>query len=347
MIEQADLDAAVTAGVVSSEQRDALTAFVRDRRQAQHGADEENFRLVTSFNDIFVTIAAVLLLAALGGLGGQMAPALGAVLVAGASWGLAEYFTRRRRMALPSIVLLLAFVGGAAGTAGAFLGETLGLFARVQGPGFDSPELLVFCAAGVTGAAAAFAHWRRFAVPITMAAGAASLAGIAVALVAFLTGGSGEAILATVAVAGLGVFALAMRFDVSDRARTTRRTDVAFWLHLLAAPMIIHPLFVLLGVEREALSAAGAAGIVATYLALTVVAVAIDRRALLVSALVYMVWAIQTLVTQTGAVEIGVSLTALVVGLFLLTLSALWQGIRAKVVAGLPSDLAARLPVAA
>ncbi|MCA3255214.1 MAG: hypothetical protein INF91_06325, partial [Alphaproteobacteria bacterium] len=191
------------------------------------------------------------------------------------------------------------------------------------------------------------AHWRRFAVPITMAAGAASVAGIAVALVGFVSGGSREALLATIAVAGLGVFALAMRYDVSDRTRTTRRTDVAFWLHLLAAPMIIHPLFVLLGVEREALSAAGAAGIVATYLVLTVVAVAIDRRALLVSALVYMVWAIQTLVTQTGAVELGVSLTALVVGLFLLTLSALWQGIRARVVAGLPGDLAARLPVAA
>jgi len=347
MIEQADLDAAVSAGVVSAAQRDALAAFVRDRRQAQHGADEENFRFVTSFNDIFVTIAAVLLLVALGGLGGQVAPALGAALVTAASWAMAEYFTRRRRLALPSIVLLLAFVGGAAGTAAAFLGESLGLFRQQQGPGFDTPELLVFIAAGVAGAVAAVAHWRRFAVPITMAAGAASVAGIAVALVGFLSGGNREAILATIAVAGLGVFALAMRYDVSDRARTTRRTDVAFWLHLLAAPMIIHPLFVLLGVEREALSAAGAAGIVATYLVLTVVAVAIDRRALLVSALVYMVWAIQTLVTQSGAVEIGLSLTALVVGLFLLTLSALWQTIRARVVAGLPGDLAARLPVAA
>ena len=35
-----------------------------------------------------------------------------ALAVAVTSWGLAEYFTRQRRMALPSIVLLLAFVGG-------------------------------------------------------------------------------------------------------------------------------------------------------------------------------------------------------------------------------------------
>jgi hypothetical protein len=30
-----------------------------------------------------------------------------------------------------------------------------------------------------------------------------------------------------------------MWWDSSDRARLTRRSDVAFWLHLLAAPMIV------------------------------------------------------------------------------------------------------------
>ena len=34
------------------------------------------------------------------------------LFVAGTAWGLAEFFTRQRRMALPSIMLLLAFVGG-------------------------------------------------------------------------------------------------------------------------------------------------------------------------------------------------------------------------------------------
>ena len=51
-----------------------------------------------------------------------------------------------------------------------------------------------------------------------------------------------------VLIAGLGVFTLAMWWDRSDRVRQTRRSDVAFWLHLLAAPMIAHPVFHLLGV---------------------------------------------------------------------------------------------------
>src|SRR3546814_10333745 len=51
-----------------------------------------------------------------------------------------------------------------------------------------------------------------------------------------------------VLIAGLGVFTLAMWWDRSDRVRQTRRSDVAFWIHLLAAPMIAHPIFHLLGV---------------------------------------------------------------------------------------------------
>ena len=44
--------------------------------------------------------------------------------------------------------------------------------------------------------------------------------------------------LSFVLVLGIGVFLFAMRWDSSDPARVTRRSDVAFWLHLLAAPMI-------------------------------------------------------------------------------------------------------------
>ena len=57
-------------------------------------------------------------------------------------------------------------------------------------------------------------------------------------------------VMSLVLTAGIGVFALAMWWDRSDRVRQTRRSDVAFWLHLLAAPMIAHPIFHLLGVTE-------------------------------------------------------------------------------------------------
>ncbi len=150
-------------------------------------------------------------------------------------------------------------------------------------------------------------------------------------------------------VAGLAIFALAMRWDITDPVRETRRADVAFWLHLLAAPMIAHPVFFWLGgVDGgESMGIGGALGVMAVYIVFGLVALAIDRRALLVSALAYVLIALGYLFDQFGAVQLAFALTALVIGSALLSLSAFWTPIRAKVVAVLPENLQARLPRAA
>ena len=70
---------------------------------------------------------------------------------------------------------------------------------------------------------------------------------------------------------------------------------------------------------------------------------AIDRRALLVSSLAYVLWALYSLFTRAGAVELGGALTALVIGSALLTLSAFWQPMRRRVV-GMLGGVAERLP---
>ena len=57
MIEQRDLDAAVGAGIVDAATAARLVDFTRDYRRGVAGPDEESFRLLTGFNDIFVTIA--------------------------------------------------------------------------------------------------------------------------------------------------------------------------------------------------------------------------------------------------------------------------------------------------
>ena len=90
-------------------------------------------------------------------------------------------------------------------------------------------------------------------MPITVAAGAAAVAALAVGLLVAALGERLEqmenVILGFVLLLGIGTFLFAMRWDGSDRARITRRSDVAFWLHLLAAPMIVHPVFTLLGLN--------------------------------------------------------------------------------------------------
>jgi hypothetical protein len=189
-------------------------------------------------------------------------------------------------------------------------------------------------------------------VPITVAAGAAAVAGTAIALILAAIGPQGgdegrTILMPLVFVAGLAVFAYAMRWDMSDRARETRRSDVAFWLHLLAAPMIAHPLFQWLGISSgDTIGASGGALVLAIYVLFGIVALAVDRRALLVSALAYVLFALTRLFQEFGMVELNVALTALVIGSALLTLSAFWTRIRGGLVRQLPSELQARLPVA-
>src|SRR4029079_4502023 len=160
---------------------------------------------------------------------------------------------------------------------------------------------------------AAWLHWRKFHVPITVAAGAASVAGIIVGLLVSALGQNIEqarnVILGLVLFLGVGVFLFAMWWDSSDRSRLTRRSDVAFWLHLLAAPMIAHPIFTLLGLNNGSVSAGEALAVVGLYVLFGLTALAVDRRALLVSALAYVLYALTQLFKQFGAVELNIALT--------------------------------------
>ncbi len=345
MYSETDISAAVEAGVLPAAAAQALRDHVAQLRNSPQ-PDEENFRLLTGFNDIFVSVAAAIMLGAVWWIGLEIYRPLGALLTAGTAWGLAEYFTRQRRMALPSILLLLTFVGGIAVTVGLIIDERLS--AVTTGPIDNTTAGLLCMLVASSGVVAAALHWWRFKVPITVAAGTAALAATAITGVIAMIGIEGmteQRLLSMILIAGVAVFATAMWWDRSDTARQTRRSDVAFWLHLLAAPMIAHPLFALLGVTEGGDIAVGPAlGVVALYVAFGIIALIIDRRALLVSALAYVVFAMTQLFNQFGAVEMNVALTALVIGSALLLLSAFWQNARGVLLSLTPNGLRAMVP---
>jgi hypothetical protein len=355
MYSQNDLNEAVAAGALSAEAAASLRNFVDGQRHSPR-VDEENFRLITGFNDIFVSIAGAILLFAVGWLGQSIGQSIGFVIEQGGpspiapaaialtAWGLALFFTAKRRMALPSILLLLAFVGGV------FVTAAFGLLAGIGEENLDGNTLMagiVGMSAGAIAAGAAWLHWKRFQVPITVAAGAAAIAAFAVSLLIAFIGepeNLKDIVLGFVLLLGIGVFLFAMRWDSSDPARVTRRSDVAFWLHLLAAPMIVHPIFTLLGLNDGSATIGEGLIVVALYVAIGLTALAIDRRALLVSALAYVLYALSELFKQFGAVELNIALTALIIGSALLLLSAFWHQARSLIVRKLPSGLQAKLP---
>lgn len=376
MYSEDDINSAVAAGALSAESAASFRQHI-SRARALPRQSEENFKLINSFNDIFVAIGIVILLTAVGAIGqamaGVLAPvesflefadrvpdpsetqleaweartdlhnavsgALAGLFIALAAWPLSEFFTRKRRMALPSILLLLAFVGG-------IFSSVFGAGAAIGTNGEELAGALAVTFAGLVAASAAFGHWRRFQVPITVAAAVGvAVISLLIALLGVAQIGPGTVgFLVPILVAGLAVFAFAMRWDISDRERITRRSDVAFWLHLLAAPLIAHPVFALIGVTEGAISPGSAVGVLGMYIAFGLIALAIDRRALLVSALAYVLFALGFLFREYGAVELGFALTALVIGSALLSLSAFWQTIRSRVVSALPANVRAKLP---
>jgi hypothetical protein len=352
MYSETDIEAAVAAGALSPDAAAALRSYVASQRSAP-AVDEEHFRLITGFNDIFVGIAAAILLFAVAWIGQSIGPRIdgegpspfAGLFVAATAWGLAEFFTRKRRMALPSIILLLAFTGGVLLTA--FATIVLGIGTAY----FENNEpaiALVGAASAAIAAGATVLHWRRFRVPVTIAVGAATVVAVVLALIAYAVGETPaieNVMLTSGLVLGIGVFLFAMRWDSSDPRRETRRSDVAFWLHLLAAPMIVHPIFSLLGLTDGEASIGEAMAVLLVYVLLGLTALAIDRRALLVSALAYVLFALISLFRQFGAVELNIALAAFVIGSGLLLLSAFWHNVRRAVVNPLPPALQAKLPV--
>ena len=352
MIASEILNRGVEQGIITAEQAQRLRALENAGEPPELPAspDDEQLRFISGFSDIFVTIGLAMFLGAIGYFGSLTGGKLGMwIAVAVTAWMLAEFFTRRRRMALPSIVLLMVFAAAVFMGAAAFLGAgtrpysyppaASGVFAL----GAIEPTILA-AAAFVTVLLTALHYW-RFRVPITLAAGCGALTGTVVGLVYGLAPElSPVAYNAVILACGLAIFALAMRFDTADPERLTRRTDIAFWLHLLASPLIVHSLVKGMMTDASKLSPGTAVAIMAVFLALSFVAVLIDRRAMLVSGLSYAGVAFWTLIRQAGISDVTTPLTILALGAFVLLLSAGWKPLRAGILRMTPSTLTRRLP---
>ncbi|QUX96434.1 hypothetical protein C0J08_13945 [Marinomonas sp. CT5] len=329
MYSDEDLNLAVKQGVFSAASVEAFRELVASSKDTS-AVDEENFRLVGGFNDIFIVIACALLLFSSLWVVSPINESLGYLVFTALSWGLSEVFVKRRKMALPAIVLLLTFVGGAFNFAGSFVSA-------------QSSYAVIFSTAIAT--LATYLHWRRFYVPITVAVGTGTALGLLGSTVMSLVPGVEDFLWVTVFLCGCVAFALAMYWDAGDTSRTTRKSDVAFWLHLLSAPLIIHPIFFNLGVLEGNESLSNMLLIVLLYLLMTLVSISIDRRAFMVSSLMYVIYALVSLFEHYGGVGYSFAVTGIVMGGALLLLSFYWHTVRSSFVQRLPERIQAYLPV--
>jgi hypothetical protein len=352
MIASEVLTKGVEQGIITAEQAGRLRALDNTRESLELPAspDDEQLRFISGFSDIFVTIGLAMFLGAIAYFANRSIGVAGMwTSVAVTAWLLAEFFTRRRRMALPSIVLLIVFAVAVFTGAGIFLGAGTGLyvgtasFLNVFGINADRPAILA--AAALLTVLLTAVHYWRFRVPVTVAAGCGALT---IAVIGLANSFAPQLTLAEHSlislICGLAIFTLAMRFDMTDPERLTRRTDIAFWLHLLAAPLIVRSLLRGLMANTSKLDPTAAVAIMAVFLALSLVAVLIDRRAMLVSGLSYAGYAFATLIRQAGLSDMTTPATVLALGAFVLLLSAGWRPLRAAILGVTPSAFTRNLP---
>ncbi|NND50189.1 MAG: hypothetical protein HKN60_08045 [Rhizobiales bacterium] len=147
-------------------------------------------------------------------------------------------------------------------------------------------------------------------------------------------------------VAGATTFCAAMIYDLSDPMRNTLRADNAFWLHLAAGPLIVHSVVGAITGDEVDITFAQATIILIVLFVLGVVALIIDRRAMLVAGLAYLGIAIAVLVREaqvdTGSVF---AITLLFLGAAVVALGTGWRSARRAVVETLvPAGLREHLP---
>ena len=333
-----DLRAAVAAGILSEAQAASLSALSNDRAGKRAGLPQEDepFEFFRGFSEIFISVGLIILLsgvaALLAAFGGFALLTLVPLACAAIAWWWAGYFTLKRRMTLPSMVLASAYGAGI----------VIFAFTTLAQAGLDERMIAIL---GFSASALALVAWyRRFRLPFAaFLTGAAVLAAIysvtaSAANVVGLVGtggyqalfdlGESPAFATATLLFGVGAFLTGMWFDTRDPHRLGRHSATAFWCHLLAAPALVNTVAVTL------LNGGGTGLLAIALIPIALLALVIDRRSFLTAAIAYIAVVIGWVMGDGG----GTSwiFVLLLLGAFITAIGTWWVQLRAAVMRVLP-----------
>lgn len=334
-----DLRAAVAAGILTEAQAASVQALANARagKRAALPQEDEPFEFFRGFSEIFISIGLIILLtgatALLTVFGGFTLLTLVPLGSAAIAWWWAGYFTLKRRMTLPSMVLATAYGIGLLIFAFTVLAQT-GLEERMV-------AILGFAASAL----GMIAWYRWFRLPFAaFLAGVAllglvysitvsattlyALAGASSGYSALFDLGKSPAFASATLVFGIGAFLTGMWFDTRDPHRLGRHAATAFWCHLLAAPALVNTVAVTL------LNGGGMVFLAIALALITLLALVIDRRSFLTAAIAYIALVIAWFTGEGG----GTSwiFVLLILGGFITAIGTWWVQLRAKVMDLLP-----------
>lgn len=327
----AQIDQAEAAGIITPAQAKAMRGeTIKPTKNAALIGDEDNMRFVRSFSDVFIALGIGLLSLGLWALSGLFGGGLSYLFAAALTALMAGYFGRKKRQHLPTLITALAFLFFTHKGLGGILGVDSGVMAAVITIG------------------AMLAYYAFIRLPFCIALIAISVIFLVFALVeqiapSWLAGNRSWLFV----ICGLVTLVTAIIYDTKDTQRLTRFADNAFWLHLTAAPLIVHGLAFRAGLAKADMlfgaipvievTRADAAGLLVIVGLIGLLGLALNRRALLVSSLGYAGFAIVFLFSGSG-VGFGLSLALafVVLGAAVIFLGAGWHGARNVLIKILP-----------
>ena len=306
MISRDLLQKAADRSIIENSQIDPLLAFIDDQHaKPVEDNREEPLKFIRSFGDVFITLGVVILVIAINMLPlfayYYLIPAAGFVMVA-------EWLVRVRKLALPGIAILISILH--------FVNKAIDFNhdnASVFGLGVLSLVSLLF--------------YLRYKMPFSLLPLAAGLVAIVIIQIGVDVIGQPFVFVGL----GLLVFTVAMWFDVRDTARVSHLSDSAFWLHLLASPLIVHGAMIsLLFNQQEWIQAIDKEIIIIVFfVGFLLLALLLDRRAMLVSTQVYMIYALtQVLEGQLDSTQNVLIYVLMALGLLVIFFGAYWYKAR-------------------
>ncbi len=336
-----DIRAAVAAGIINEAAAVGLIALAEERLGVRGGLvnDDEPFEFFKGFSEIFVTVGLWLLFSGILAFGAIIGGGFGiAVFGLILTWVFALYFTKKRRMSLPSISLAAGF--------GLFTVAAVLITLDATGSGMDATDLIIM---SIIGMIAMSIYFRVFKLPFSMFVfGLFSLTliysimgsqGTSMPIHNFPAGlfdlGQNSNLAIGSLIFGLLAFALGIYFDTKDPHRISRYSATGFWLHILAAPAIVNTMALTL------FNSGGTLGYFLTALLLlvvTVISLIIDRRSFLTAGIGYfgamVILIFNSSYGPDGAA--GIVFTLLILGAFITSLGTWWVQIRAWIMRHLP-----------
>ena len=302
MITKSSLEKAADKNIIQPDQIEPLYQFLHEQ-PSDSVADnrDEPLRFIRSFGDIFITMGVVFLMISINltSISGMAYLIPAAIFVL-----LAEWLVHRRRLALPGMAILLSIL--------------FFVFKAITNEN-ETSSLLGFAIIAVT----SLLFYFRYKMPFSHLPLAASL--VAMFIIMIDVNAFKNPIV--FAVSGIIVFAVAMWFDSRDTERVSHLSDSAFWLHLLASPLLVHGLMLsMLTSEQAWISILNKEMIILCFFAIFfLTALFVDRRAMLIATQLYMIYAVTQILRSSSANPEDIVIFVLIaLGMFVIYFGAYW-----------------------